>query len=156
DDKGTHGIGKLEDGKRLRVLLSEQPVRQGEPTLDELRQGLIGVYGTDYGVHDATWLSRFTDVTRQAASYRKGRVILAGDAAHIHSPAGGQGLNLGVQDAVNLGWKLAQVVKGTSPESLLDTYQAERHAPAARVLRSTMATTALSRGDERTNALREA
>ena len=88
-------------------------------------------------------------------SYRERRVLLAGDAAHVHSPAGGQGLNIGVQDAVNLGWKLAQVVNGTAPESLLDTYQAERHPIGARVLESTMAQTALSRGDERTKALRE-
>ena len=94
-------------------------------------------------------------MARQAASYRDRRVLLAGDAAHVHSPAGGQGLNIGVQDAVNLGWKLAQVVNGTSPESLLDTYQAERHPIGARVLQNTMAQTALNRGDERTNALRE-
>jgi 2-polyprenyl-6-methoxyphenol hydroxylase-like FAD-dependent oxidoreductase len=155
DGRGLHGIGKLDDGKRLRVLFSEQPARHGEPTLDELREALISVYGTDHGVHDVTWISRFTDVTRQAASYRDRRVLLAGDAAHVHSPAGGQGLNLGVHDAMNLGWKLAQVVKGTSPDSLLDTYQAERHPVAAAVLRTTMATTALARGDDRTNALRE-
>ena len=94
-------------------------------------------------------------MTRQAASYRERRVLLAGDAAHVHSPAGGQGLNIGVQDAVNLGWKLAQVVHATSPQSLLDTYQAERHPVAARLLAMTMAQTALSRGDDRTNALRE-
>jgi len=92
---------------------------------------------------------------RQAASYRERRVLLAGDSAHVHSPAGGQGLNIGVQDAVNLGWKLAQVVNETSPDSLLDTYQAERHPIGARVLKGTMAQTALNRGDERTNALRE-
>ena len=156
DDKGVNGLGKLEDGKRVRVVLIEPHVRQGdEPTLDDLREALIAVYGTDYGVHDVTWLSRFTDMTRQAASYRERRVLLAGDAAHVHSPAGGQGLNIGVQDAVNLGWKLAQVVNGTSPESLLDTYQAERHPIGARVLKTTMAQTALNRGDERTKALRE-
>lgn len=156
DDRGIHGLGKLDDGKRVRVVSSEPQVRQGdEPTLDELREALIAVYGTDYGVHNVTFLSRFTDTTRQAASYRERRVLLAGDSAHVHSPAGGQGLNIGVQDAVNLGWKLAQVVGGTSPESLLDTYQAERHPIAARVLRATMAQTALGRGDERTNALRE-
>ena len=156
DDKGVNGLGKLEDGKRVRVVLIEQQVRQGdEPTLDDLREALIAVYGTDYGVHNVTWLSRFTDTTRQAASYRAQRVLLAGDAAHVHSPAGGQGLNIGVQDAVNLGWKLAQVVNGTSPESLLDTYQAERHPIGARVLKSTMAQTALNRGDERTKALHE-
>jgi 2-polyprenyl-6-methoxyphenol hydroxylase-like FAD-dependent oxidoreductase len=156
DDRGIHGLGRLEDGKRVRVVSSEQSVRQGgEPTLDDLREALIAVYGTDYGVHDVTWLSRFTDTTRQAASYRERRVLLAGDAAHVHSPAGGQGLNIGVQDAVNLGWKLAQVVNGTSPESLLDTYHAERHPVGARVLKTSMAITALNRGDERTNALRE-
>src|SRR5258705_2303332 len=155
DDKGIHGVAKL-DGKRVRVVSIEQEVRQGEePTLGDLREALIAVYGTDYGVHNVTWLSRFTDTTRQAASYRERRVLLAGDAAHIHSPAGGQGLNIGVPDAVNLGWNLAPVVHGTSPESLLDTYQAERHPIGARVLKSTLAATALGRGDERTNALRE-
>jgi 3-(3-hydroxy-phenyl)propionate hydroxylase len=155
-DKGINGLSKLEDGKRVRVLL-EQPVGQGEdePTLRELREALNAVYATDYGVHNVTWLSRFTDMTRQAASYRDRRVLLAGDAAHVHSPAGGQGLNTGVQDAVNLGWKLAQVVNGTSPENLLNTYHAERHPVAARVLRNTMAQTALNRGDERTLALRD-
>jgi 2-polyprenyl-6-methoxyphenol hydroxylase-like FAD-dependent oxidoreductase len=156
DDKGVHGLGRLEDGKRVRVVSSEQPVRQGDAaTLDDLRAALIAVYGTDYGVHNVTWISRFTDMARQAASYRAGRVLLAGDAAHVHSPSGGQGLNLGVQDAVNLGWKLAQVVHGTSPENLLDTYQVERHPIGARVLEHTMAQTALNRGDERTKALRE-
>ena len=155
-DKGVNGLGKLEDGERVRAVLIEQDIRPGnEPTLDELRQALVAVYGTDFGVHDVTWLSRFTDATRQAASYRERRVLLAGDAAHVHSPVGGQGLNIGVQDAVNLGWKLAQVVNGTSPESLLDTYQAERHPIAARVLKTTMAQTAINRGDERTKALRE-
>jgi 2-polyprenyl-6-methoxyphenol hydroxylase-like FAD-dependent oxidoreductase len=155
-EKGINALGKLEDGQRLRIVLIEQHVRQGdEPTLDDLRQALISFYGTDYGVHNVTWLSRFTDATRQAASYRERRVLLAGDAAHVHSPTGGQGLNIGVQDAVNLGWKLGQVVRGTSPESLLDTYHAERHPIGARVLKNTMAATALNRGDERMNALRE-
>jgi 2-polyprenyl-6-methoxyphenol hydroxylase-like FAD-dependent oxidoreductase len=155
-EKGINALGKLEDGKRVRAVLIEPQVVQGdEPTVDDLRQALIAVYGTDYGVHNVTWLSRFTDMARQAASYRERRVLLAGDAAHVHSPTGGQGLNIGVQDAVNLGWKLAQVVNGTSPESLLDTYQVERHPIGARVLKSTMAQTALNRGDERTNALRE-
>ncbi|HEU5055696.1 MAG TPA: FAD-dependent monooxygenase [Kofleriaceae bacterium] len=154
--RGIHGIGKLGDGTRARVVLAEPEVRQGaEPTVDELRRTLVALYGTDYGVHDVTWLSRFTDAARQAASYRHGRVLLAGDAAHVHSPAGGQGLNIGVQDAVNLGWKLAQVALGSSPDSLLDTYQAERHPVAARVLRTTMAQTAINRGDEQTRALRE-
>jgi len=156
DERGVNGLGKMQDGKRVRVVLNEPHVRKGDaPTLDELREALVAVYGTDFGVHDVTYLSRFTDATRQAASYRERRVLLAGDAAHVHSPVGGQGLNIGVQDAVNLGWKLAQVVGGTSPESLLDTYQAERHPIGARVLKYTMAATALNRGDERTKALRE-
>ena len=142
-------------GSRSGRAHRESSRHAGEPTLDDLSEALIAVYGTDFGVHSPTWLSRFTDMTRQAAAYREGRVLLAGDAAHVHSPAGGQGLNIGVQDAVNLGWKLAQVVKGTSPESLLDTYHAERHPVAARVLRNTMAQTALLRGDDRTEALRE-
>jgi 2-polyprenyl-6-methoxyphenol hydroxylase-like FAD-dependent oxidoreductase len=156
DERGINALGKLEDGKRVRVVLNEPHVRQGdEPTLDDLRAALIAVYGTDFGVHNVAYLSRFTDAARQAASYRERRVLLAGDSAHVHSPAGGQGLNIGVQDAVNLGWKLAQVVNGTSPESLLDTYQAERHPIGARVLKSTMAQTALNRGDERMKALWE-
>jgi 3-(3-hydroxy-phenyl)propionate hydroxylase len=155
-DKGINALGKLEDGKCVRIVLIEPQVMRGdEPALGELREALIAVYGTDFGVHDVTWISRFTDAARQAASYRSRRVLLAGDAAHVHSPAGGQGLNLGVQDAVNLGWKLAQVVRGTSPESLLDTYQAERHPIGARVLKATMAQTALVRGDDRTTAARE-
>ncbi|HEY0195255.1 MAG TPA: FAD-dependent monooxygenase, partial [Kofleriaceae bacterium] len=152
--RGVQAIGKLEDG-RVRLVLSEPEVRRGDqPSLDELRAAMVAVYGTDHGLHGVTWLSRFTDMTRQAVAYRAGRVLLAGDAAHIHSPAGGQGLNLGVQDAVNLGWKLAQVVHGVSPDRLLDTYQAERHPVAARALQATMAHTALSRGDDRTAALR--
>ena len=106
-------------------------------------------------MHSPTWISRFTDMTRQAESYRAGRVLLAGDAAHVHPPQGGQGLNIGVQDAVNLGWKLAQVVSGTSPDSLLDTYHAERHPVAARVLRNTMAQVALAVPGARVDALRD-
>ncbi len=156
DDKGIHSLSRMEDGKRVRVMVTEQHVgHTSEPTLRDLKQALIAFYGTDYGVHSLTWISRFTDMTRQAASYRKGRVLLAGDAAHVHYPVGGQGLNLGVQDAVNLGWKLAQVVRGISFESLLDTYHAERHPVAARVLRTTMAQTALLRRDDRTDALRD-
>ena len=156
DGKGIHSLARHEDGKHVRVLVTEQQVGQtGEPTLAELSQALIAVYGTDYGLHHATSISRFTDMARQAASYRERRVLLAGDAAHVHFPTGGQGLNIGVQDAVNLGWKLAQVVHGTSPESLLDTYQAERHPVAARVLQTTMAATALTRSDPRIDALRD-
>ena len=167
DATGMHALGKVEyeirDGQivykaggTVGVMLTEEHVGStSEPTLDELRERLITVYGTDYGIHSPTWISRFTDMTRQAAAYREGRVLLAGDAAHVHSPVGGQGLNTGVQDAVNLGWKLAQVVEQTSPDSLLDTYHAERHPVAARVLRNTMAQVALLRADDRTAALRE-
>jgi 3-(3-hydroxy-phenyl)propionate hydroxylase len=156
DEKGIHGIGRLEDGKRVRIVVREARVGQAaEPTLADLSQALIAVWGTDFGVHSPTWISRFTDMTRQAASYRQGRVLLAGDAAHVHFPIGGQGLNTGLQDAVNLGWKLAQVISQRSPDSLLDTYHAERHPVAARVLRTTMAGTALSRSDARTDALLE-
>ena len=143
---GIHALGRIEEGGRVGVVLTEPRLKtSGEPTLRDLSEALVAVYGTDYGVHSPTWLSRFTDMTRQAATYRDRRVLLAGDAAHIHPPMGGQGLNIGVQDAVNLGWKLAQVVKRTSPESLLDTYHAERHPVAARVLRNTMAQTVLLR-----------
>jgi 3-(3-hydroxy-phenyl)propionate hydroxylase len=156
DATGTHAIGKLDDGQGMRVVLTEQQLKiGGEPTLSDVREALMGVYGTDYGSHSPISISRFTDATRQAVSYRNGRVLLAGDAAHVHPPMGGQGLNIGVQDAVNLGWKLAQVVKGISKDSLLDTYQAERHPVAARVLRYTMAHVALQRTDERTEALGE-
>ncbi len=144
-------------GGAVRVMVTEQHLgRTGEPTLRDLSEALIAVYGTDFGIHSPTWISRFTDMARQAAAYRKGRVLLAGDAAHVHYPVGGQGLNIGVQDAVNLGWKLAQVVNRTSPERLLETYHAERHPVAARVLRNTMAQVALLRTDDRTNALRDA
>jgi 2-polyprenyl-6-methoxyphenol hydroxylase-like FAD-dependent oxidoreductase len=167
DDKGMHALNRLEyevrdgevvymDGGPVGVMVTEgHPGTTSEPTLRDLSEALIAVYGTDYGIHSPTWISRFTDMTRQAASYRAGRVLLAGDAAHVHAPDGGQGLNTGVQDAVNLGWKLAQVVNRTSPESLLDSYHAERHPVAARVLRKTMAQVALRRPDERTNAMRD-
>jgi 2-polyprenyl-6-methoxyphenol hydroxylase-like FAD-dependent oxidoreductase len=165
DAIGVHSFGRLEyeirdgevvymDGGPVRVMVTEQHVGPtSEPTLRELSEALIAVYGTDYGIHSPTWISRFTDMTRQATAYRDGRVLLAGDAAHVHAPDGGQGLNTGVQDAVNLGWKLAQVVNRTSPESLLDTYHAERHPVAARVLRNTMAQVALRRPDARAKAL---
>jgi 3-(3-hydroxy-phenyl)propionate hydroxylase len=149
-------MSMLEDGETVGVVLAgRDPRAAGEPTLDELAAGLRTIYGTDFGVHAPTWLSRFSDATRQADAYRKGRILLAGDAAHIHPPLGGQGLNLGVQDAVNLGWKLAQDVKGVSPDALLDTYQAERHPPAARVLRNTIAQGVLRRPDDRTPVLGE-
>ncbi len=164
---GTYAFGRsefeIEGGKivykdvgPIEVMVTEPNANAaGEPTLRDLKALLVAACGTDFGVHSPTWISRFTDTTRQAASYRRGRVLLAGDAAHVHSPIGGQGLSSGVQDAVNLGWKLAQVVKGTSPDSLLDTYHAERHPVAARVLETTMAQVALHREDDRTLAARE-
>ena len=156
DAIGIHSIGKLEDSGRVRVLVTEQRVgHTTEPTLRDLSDALIAVFGTDYGIHSPTSISRFTDMTRQAAAYRDRRDFLAGDAAHVHPPDGGQGLQTGVQDAVNLGWKLAQVIKRTSPESLLDTYHAERHPVAARAMRNTMASVALRREDDRTKALRD-
>jgi 3-(3-hydroxy-phenyl)propionate hydroxylase len=154
DATGVHGLHRMEDGRTVRVVVTEQHLgSSSEPTLRDLSAALITVYGTDFGIHNPTWIARFTDMTRQAESYRAGRVLLAGDAAHVHYPAGGQGLSLGVQDAVNLGWKLAQVVNGTSPEILLDSYQDERHPVAARALQHTMAQTALQRRDERIKAL---
>jgi 2-polyprenyl-6-methoxyphenol hydroxylase-like FAD-dependent oxidoreductase len=156
DRAGSHAMNRREPGEPIRVVLTEPDLTHtGRPTITELRAALVAVYGTDYGLRRASWLSRFTDVTRQAASYRHGRVLLAGDAAHVHPPQGGQGLNTDVQDAVNLGWKLAQVVNATSPARLLDTYHAERHPVGARVLQSTMAAVALTSRDERHQALRE-
>jgi 3-(3-hydroxy-phenyl)propionate hydroxylase len=149
------GIAPAEGGDRIRVVLTERQVEHtSEPTLQDVSDALIAADGTDYGVHGLSWASRFTDNTRQAASYRQGRVLLAGDAAHVHPPLGGQGLNIGVQDAVNLGWKLAQVVKTTSPQSLLDTYHDERHPVGARVLQNTMAQVALTSPGDRHEALR--
>jgi 2-polyprenyl-6-methoxyphenol hydroxylase-like FAD-dependent oxidoreductase len=167
DAIGVHAIGRLEyeirDGKvvyandgPVRIVVTEQQIGPAnEPTLRDLSEALITVYGTDFGIHNPTWISRFTDMTRQASVYRAGRVLLAGDSAHVHYPVGGQGLSLGVQDAVNLGWKLAQVVNLTSPESLLDTYHDERHPVAAIALRYTLAQTALQRQDDRTKALHD-
>jgi 3-(3-hydroxy-phenyl)propionate hydroxylase len=155
DSAGTHALGPAEGGL-VGVLITERQVtHSGEPSMDDLREALVAVYGTDYGVRSARWISRFTDTARQAASYRQGRVLLAGDAAHIHPPHGGQGMGTGVQDAVNLGWKLAQVVNKTSPESLLDTYHAERHPVGARAMHNTMAQVALSSPDDRHQALRD-
>jgi 2-polyprenyl-6-methoxyphenol hydroxylase-like FAD-dependent oxidoreductase len=154
DAIGVHGLHRLEDGRTVRVIVTERQLGPGsEPTMRDLSEALIAVYGTDFGVHNPTWISRFTDMTRQAVAYRAGRVLLAGDSAHVHYPAGGQGLSLGVQDAVNLGWKLAQVVKRTSPESLLDSYHAERYPVGARALQHTMAQGVLQRADERMKAL---
>jgi 2-polyprenyl-6-methoxyphenol hydroxylase-like FAD-dependent oxidoreductase len=153
---GIGPVNREKGGGPYGVVLLEKDVEHAsQPTLQYVREALIAAYGTDFGAHSPIWISRFTDMTRQAATYREGRVMLAGDAAHIHGPQGGQGLNTGMQDAVNLGWKLAQVVNGTSPESLLDTYHAERHPIGARVLHNTMGQVALARTDERSKALRD-
>jgi 2-polyprenyl-6-methoxyphenol hydroxylase-like FAD-dependent oxidoreductase len=165
DALGTHALGRVEyeirdgeivyaDAGPVGVMVTERHIGPAsEPTLRDLSEAMIAVYGTDYGIHSPTWISRFTDTARQAAAYRDERVLLAGDAAHVHPPDGGQGLNIGVQDAVNLGWKLSQVVNRTSPDLLLDTYHAERHPVAARVLRRTMALAALRRPDDRIKAV---
>ncbi len=156
DASGVHGLSRMPDGRTVRVISAEPEVGAAtEPTLADLSANLTAVYGTDFGVHSPTWISRFTDATRQASDYRSGRVLLAGDAAHIHSPAGGQGIGLGVQDAVNLGWKLAQVVRGVSPESLLDSYHVERHPADARALEHSKAMSALQRQDPRIAAVRD-
>ncbi len=154
DATGVHGLGLMEDGRTTRVVVTEHElVTEGEPTLAELGEALRYVFGTDFGIHNPTWISRFTDAARQAAAYRVGRVLLAGDAAHTHHPAGGQGIGLGVQDAVNLGWKLAQVVRGVSDDDLLDTYHEERHPAGARTLGYTMAQSLLQKPDARIDAL---
>lgn len=151
------GLSPGENGV-YRVVVPADGVtedRATEPTLDDFKQQLRAHAGTDFGVHSPRWLSRFGDATRQAERYRVGRVLLAGDAAHIHPPTGGQGLNLGVQDAFNLGWKLAAAVDGWAPEDLLDTYQAERHPVGARVIDNTRAQITLLGADPGATALRE-
>ena len=154
-ERGLYALGRLDDGPRVRGVVTEERLeRSGNSGEDDLKAALTAAYGSDLGIHQVTWMSRFTDAARQADAYRKGRILLAGDAAHIHSPVGGQGLNVGLQDSVNLGWKLAQVVKGTSPDTLLDSYHAERHPVGAELLKLTLALTALNRGDEHTTALR--
>ncbi|MGX5714823.1 FAD-dependent monooxygenase [Arthrobacter sp. MAHUQ-56] len=154
DARGVHGLYPMRDGT-VRIVVTEAVLGPAtEPTLEDLRRELVAVFGTDFGVHSPTWLSRFTDATRQADAYRKGRILLAGDAAHVHSPTGGLGIGLGLQDAVNLGWKLGQVVRGTAGEELLDTYHAERHPAGARALQYTMAQSLFQKADPRQEALR--
>ncbi|MDV3206608.1 MAG: FAD-dependent monooxygenase, partial [Rhodococcus ruber] len=151
------GAAPLGDGM-YRVVVPADGVsedRAAAPTLGEFTQQLRAIAGTDFGAHSPRWLSRFGDATRQAERYRVGRVLLAGDAAHIHPPTGGQGLNLGIQDAFNLGWKLAAAVDGWAPEGLLDSYHAERHPVGARVLANTRAQIALMGTDPGATALRE-
>ncbi|MFF3849015.1 rifampin monooxygenase [Streptomyces sp. NPDC002328] len=151
------GAAPLGDGL-YRVVVPAEGVaedRTAPTTLDEFRERLRAVAGTDFGAHAPRWLSRFGDATRQAERYRVGRVLLAGDAAHVHPPTGGQGLNLGIQDAFNLGWKLAAAVHGWAPEGLLDSYHAERHPVGARVLENTRAQITLLGTDPGATALRE-
>ncbi|MEY9928476.1 3-(3-hydroxy-phenyl)propionate hydroxylase [Catenulispora sp. GP43] len=156
DDGGLHSFAAPDEHGLTRVMVTEPRLGGAErPSLRDLSQALTAAFGTDYGLYSAAWISRFSDMARQAGTYRDRRVLLAGDAAHVHSPMGGQGLGVGVQDAVNLGWKLAQVVKGTAPETLLDTYHAERHPVAARVLHNTLAQVALTRTGARAEALRD-
>jgi hypothetical protein len=156
DAIGIHGLDRQNDGEPVRVMVTERNLGPStDPGLDDLSAALVAVYGTDFGAHSPTSIARFTDAARQAHTYRAGHILLAGDAAHIHHPIGGQGLNTGVQDAVNLGWKLAQVVNRNTPDTLLDTYHSERHPVAARVLKTTMAQMALLRTDDRTKALHD-
>ncbi|MFP5313728.1 MAG: FAD-dependent monooxygenase, partial [Actinomycetes bacterium] len=155
DARGIHGLYPM-GGDVVRVVVTEASLGPAtEPTLEDLRQALTEVFGTDFGVHSPIWLSRFTDATRQAETYRKGRVLLAGDAAHVHSPTGGQGIGLGLQDAVNLGWKLGSVIRGSAGAGLLDTYHSERHPAGARALKYTMAQSLFQKADPRQEALRD-
>ncbi|HSX65900.1 FAD-dependent monooxygenase [Nocardioides sp.] len=154
DELGIHAIDADADGRTARFVVTEPHVGMEDPTLDDLRAALRAAHGTDFGAQDPTSLSRFTDATHQAVSYRNGRVLIAGDAAHTHPPVAGQGIGLGVADAVNLGWKLAQVVRGQSPDTLLDSYQAERHPATERVLDNVMTQAWLQRRDRRTDAMR--
>ncbi|GAA4502595.1 FAD-dependent monooxygenase [Actinoallomurus oryzae] len=154
--RGNFSVLGFEEGWR-RLIVDEAGTTVGDSTaigFEDLRAMFIRVAGTDFGMHSPRWISRFTDVARQAACYRSGRVLLAGDAAHVHSPAGGQGLNTGLQDAFNLGWKLALVVRGSADEELLDTYHEERHPVGARVLSNTRAQGALSAPGAHVDALR--
>ncbi|MEU3775829.1 FAD-dependent monooxygenase [Streptomyces sp. NPDC032472] len=144
------------DWYRVITVQYDRVAGRGEPaTYEQLRESLLRTAGTDFGMHSPRWVSRFGDAARQAERYREGRVLLAGDAAHVHYPAGGQGMNTGMQDAVNLGWKLASVVRGRAPQTLLDSYHAERYPVAERVLHNTRAQTALSRPGPQADALRD-
>ncbi len=150
------GLGPFGDGV-YRVVVPAEGVAEDRavpPTLEEVKQQLRVWAGTDFGVHSPRWLSRFGDATRLAENYRVGRVLLAGDAAHVHPPMGGQGLNLGIQDAFNLGWKLAAEVNGWAPEDLLDTYETERHPVAAAVLDNVRAQAVLMSPEPDSQAVR--
>ncbi|PSL05476.1 2-polyprenyl-6-methoxyphenol hydroxylase-like FAD-dependent oxidoreductase [Haloactinopolyspora alba] len=150
------GAGPVGDGV-YRVVVPAESVAEDRsipPTLEEMKQRLGAFAGTDFGVHSPRWMSRFSDATRLAERYRVGRVLLAGDAVHVHPPLGGQGLNLGIQDAFNLGWKLAAEVNGWAPEGLLDSYHAERHPVAADVLDHTRAQAVLTSPEPGPQAVR--
>ncbi|MFI0983379.1 rifampin monooxygenase [Streptomyces sp. NPDC021093] len=151
------GAQPLEDGVYRLVVPADgvSDDRTTPPVIEDFQKQLRALAGTDFGAHSPRWLSRFGDATRQAERYRVGRVLLAGDAAHIHPPTGGQGMNLGLQDAFNLGWKLAAAVNGWAPEGLLDTYHTERHPVGARVLDNTRAQITLLGTDPGATALRE-
>ena len=149
------GVGPIGDGVCRVVVPAEGVDRSAPPSLEEFQRQLRAYAGTDFGVHSPRWMSRFGDATRLADRYRVGRVLLAGDAAHIHPPVGGQGLNLGVQDAFNLGWKLAAQVRGWAPADLLDTYESERRPVAADVLDNTRAQMQLMAQDAGSRALRK-
>lgn len=153
---GTYQISRAEPGWfRLSMMRTTPPSDRTAPvSLAELREVMQDGLGTDYGLREARWASRFSDGFRQAEHYRRGRVFLAGDAGHTHAPIGGQGLNLGIQDAVNLGWKLAAVLNGAATDDLLDTYEAERHPVAQDALRLTKAQTALIKPGRQIDALR--
>lgn len=157
DEIGQHAIGQRPDRPGYGLVLTEPDTsRTRPPSDDEIRAALVSVYGSDFGMTEVHHASYFTDVARQAATYRTGRVLLAGDAAHIHPPQGGQGLNVGVQDAVNLGWKLARVARGLAPDELLDSYHDERHPVGTRVIANTLAQVALTRSDDRHQQLQAA
>lgn len=153
---GDYSIFEFEKGW-YRVMTTQHHVvpKDAPTTMETLREALLEIAGTDFGMHSPRWVSRFTDTARLAGTYRTGRILLAGDAAHVHFPAGGQGLNMGVQDAVNLGWKLAAVVQGRARESLLDTYEAERRPVADRVVHNTRAQVAISRPGPHVDAMRD-
>jgi rifampicin monooxygenase len=150
------GAGPVGDGM-YRVVVPAAGVSENPripPTIEEISKQMIATAGTDFGVHSPSWTSRFTDATRLVEQYRTGRVLLAGDAAHVHPPIGGQGLNLGIQDAFNLGWKLAATVNGWAPDDLLDSYHTERHPVAAGVLENTVAQGVLMSNDPAGRAVR--
>jgi bifunctional hydroxylase/dehydrase len=159
-ERGPQGMvmsAPLSDGA-TRIIVCERGrtpgERSGPPPFDEVAAAWQRLTGTDISHGHGRWISSFTDAARQATEYRRGRVLLCGDAAHIHLPAGGQGLSVGVQDAVNLGWKLGAVASGRMPDALLDTYHTERHPVGERVLMNTGAQGLLNLGGSEVEPLR--